>query len=159
MFGVVLVAAMQATDVLGLPVLTEVVVSAGAALARLAVALVIVVAGLLLAAVAARAIEGGTLPNRRLVALSARAAILFFTAALALRQAGLPAEIIAIAFGAVVGGIAVAVAVAVGVGGHPVAGRLLERLVASFERDASAEVGATSPSAAPATPAQPPAAP
>ena len=44
----------------------------------------------------------------------------------ALRQAGLPAEIITIAFAAVVGAIAVGVAVAVGVGGRHVAGRLLE---------------------------------
>jgi hypothetical protein len=64
-----------------------------------------------------------------------RGAILFFTAALAMRQAGLPGEIIAIAFGAVVGAVAVGIAVAFGVGGRHLAGRLLEDAAASFTGD------------------------
>ena len=65
-------------------------------------------------------------------------AILFFTAALALRQAGLPAEIVTITFGAVVGALAIGVAVAVGVGGRHVAARLLERAVDAFDAPARA---------------------
>ncbi len=136
MVAVLMVAITQASDILGLPVLTEIVATTGAALARVAVALLIGVAGLFLASAAARALLAGTMPNARLLAGTARAAILFFTAALALRQAGLPGEIVSLAFGAVVGGIAIGLAVAIGVGGRHVAARSLERLEASFLRSA-----------------------
>jgi hypothetical protein len=143
MLAVVMVAIAQATEILGLPVLTEIVSVTGAALARLAVAAVILVAGVLLASLAARTVEAGTLPNARGLGITARVAILFFTGALALRQAGLPAEIVAIAFGAVVGAVAVAVAVAFGVGGRDVAARVLDRVAASFDQPAAA--GTASP--------------
>lgn len=133
MVATLLVAVAQATDVLGLPVLTDIVATAGGALARLAVAAVVLVAGLLLASMAGRSIEGGRLPNARGLAWAARGTILFFAGALALRQAGLPAEIVAIAFGAVVGAVAIATAVAFGVGGRGVAERTLERVAASFD--------------------------
>ena len=149
MAGLLLVAVAQATEILGLPVLSEIVATLGAALARLAVAAVVLVAGVLLASMAARAIEAGGLPNARALAWTARGAILFFTGALALRQAGLPAEIVAIAFGAVVGAVAVAAAVAFGIGGRQVAARALEQVAASF-----AAPGASPPSA-PSTSAPP----
>ncbi len=133
MLTLVVVAIAQAAEILGLPVLTEIVATAGAALARLAAAAVIVVAGLMIAALAARGIEAGPLPNARAVAWAARGAILFFAGALALRQAGLPAEIVAIAFGAVVGAVAISVAVAFGIGGREVAARTVERVAATFE--------------------------
>lgn len=148
MLAVVLVAVAQATEILGLPVLTEIVTVTGAALARLAVAAVILVAGVLVASLAARTLEAGTLPNARALGITARVAILFFTGALALRQAGLPAEIVAIAFGAVAGAVAVAVAVAFGVGGRDVAARVLDRVAASFEQPAAAA------SSAPLAPAE-----
>jgi hypothetical protein len=167
--AVVVVALMQATDVLGLPVLTSVVGTLGGALAQLAVALVVAVAGVLLAAVAARAVESAAPRNGRLLGLAARGAILFFAGALALRQAGLPAEIVAIAFGAVVGSVAVAVAVALGIGGRGVAERALERLAAQFEAAPQASGTAAAPAttvtasadvpdvpAAPVMPAPPP---
>ena len=100
---------------------------------RLGVALLIVIAGLILASMAAQATLARAPRNAPLLALAARAAILFFAAALALHQAGLPAEIVTIAFGAVVGGIAIGLAVAVGVGGGHVAARVLDRLALSFE--------------------------
>jgi hypothetical protein len=157
MLALVLVAVAQATEILGLPVLTEIVATAGAALARLAVAAVILVAGVLLASVAARAIEEGALPNARALGWTARGAIHFFTGALALRQAGLPAEIVAIAFGAVVGAVAIAVAVAFGIGGREVAARTLDRVAASFERagtSASAPVETQKPAPAGDDPAR-----
>lgn len=160
MAGLVLVAIAQGTEILGLPVLTEIVATLGAALARLAVAAILLVAGVLIASMAARAIEAGSLPNARAVAWTARGAILFFTGALALRQAGLPAEIVAIAFGAVVGAVAVAAAVAFGIGGRQVAARALERAAASFESpQLSTPPLSTPPTSSPAASSPPAAAP
>jgi hypothetical protein len=149
MFACVLVAITQATEILGLPILTEIVSTAGGVLARLAVAVMILVAGLLLASAAAGALNAGTLPNAAALAWVARGAIVFFTGALALRQAGLPAEIVAIAFGAVMGALAIAVAVAFGVGGREVAARALERAAASFDRPATTRSEAPAPPPAP----------
>jgi Conserved TM helix len=131
--AVVAVAITQASEVLGLPVLTQMLSATGVALVRVGVALVIVVAGLILASMAAQAIAARAPRNAPLLAWAARAAILFFAAALALHQAGLPAEIVTIAFGAVVGGIAIGLAVAIGVGGRHVAARVLDKVAASFE--------------------------
>lgn len=133
MVAVVSVAITQASEIIGLPVLTAMLSSTGAAMVRLGVALLIVIAGLILASMAAQATLARAPRNAPLLALAARAAILFFAAALALHQAGLPAEIVTIAFGAVVGGIAIGLAVAVGVGGGHVAARVLDRLALSFE--------------------------
>lgn len=133
MLAVVTVAITQASEILGLPVLTQMLASTGAAMVRIGVALVIVVVALILASVAAQAIRARNTPNAAGLAVAARAAILFFAAALALHQAGLPAEIITIAFGSVVGGVAIGLAVALGVGGRHVAARVLDRVAASFE--------------------------
>jgi hypothetical protein len=137
MMAVVTVAVTQASEILGLPVLTAMLGATGAALVRIGVALLIVIAGLILASMAAQAILRQAPRNAPLLAWGARAAILFFAAALALHQAGLPAEIVTIAFGAVVGGIAIGLAVAIGVGGRHVAGRVLDRVAASFEPPAA----------------------
>lgn len=150
--AVVTVALTQASQVLGLPVLTEMVATLGATAARLAVALVLLVAGIFLASAAARALQASDLRNARGLALGARVAILFFAGALALRQAGLPAEIVTIAFGAVVGALAVGLGVALGVGGRHAAGRLVGRMVDSFaEPPAAAAAPAVLPERAPAS--------
>jgi hypothetical protein len=139
MVAVVTVAITQASEILGLPILTQMLSSTGAAMVRMGVALVIVVAGLILASMAAQAILGRGLRNAPLLAWAARAAILFFAAALALHQAGLPAEIVTIAFASVVGGIAIGLAVAIGVGGRHVAARVLDRVAMSFEEPAGTD--------------------
>jgi hypothetical protein len=152
MGAVLLVAAVQACEVLGLPALTEAVSSLGGALARVLAGVLVLGVGLWLAAGAARAIQAGQSPNAGALALAARGAILFFAAALALRQAGLPADIVAIAFGAVVGSLAIGVAIAFGIGGRGVAERLLDAAVARFER---LPAGGAAPAAEPADPAAP----
>ena len=78
--------------------------------------------GLWLSALAAQSIVTSGAHQAQAWARFARVAILFFTAALALRQSGLPADIIVIAFGAVVGALALGVAIALGFGGREVIG-------------------------------------
>jgi Conserved TM helix len=135
MFAVLWVAITQACQVLGFAILTDTVARLGEALAKVAAAAGLAFAGLWLATLAENAIAAGALANARAVAVVIKGAILFFTAALALRLAGLPSEIVTIAFGSVVGAVAIGVAIAIGVGGRHVAGRLLERAVASFSRN------------------------
>ena len=89
-----------------------------------------------LAALAGSAVAGSEVRHAVALGRLARGIVLFFAAALALRQAGLPAEIVAIAFGSVVGAVAIAVAVAMGVGGRHVAERVIGRVAGAFDVDA-----------------------
>ena len=135
--GVMVAAAMmaltQAFEVIGFPVLTRAAEMLGTVLANLAVALIVLAAGLWLAQAAVVTIEASRVRQARRAAIAVRATILFFFAALALRQAGLPGDIIVIAFGAVVGGLGLGAAIAVGLGGRKVASRLLEAAVSGFD--------------------------
>lgn len=140
--------------------LTDAVATLGAVLARMAVALLLLGAGLWLATLAAELVEATGVAHARGWGRLACGTVLFFAGALALRQAGRPAEIVSIAFAAVVGAVAVAVALgaglAVGLGGRPVARRLLERAAADI---APSALQAAAPSTTPAaTPVPPPAA-
>ncbi len=154
--AVITVALTQASEILGLPILTEMVATLGAGAARVAVALVLLVAGVFLGSAAARALQASSLHNGRWLGHAARAAILFFAGALALRQAGLPAEIVSIAFGAVVGALAIGLGVALGVGGRHAAARVLDRVLASFDAHPGQNTsGALAPHAPHTSPAAP----
>ncbi|HZT55229.1 MAG TPA: mechanosensitive ion channel, partial [Burkholderiaceae bacterium] len=114
MAAVMLIAVTQACEVLGFAALTEMVTTLGVVLARLLVAVLLFGVGLWLATLASNTIRSSAVANAPVLAGIARVAILFFTAALALRQAGLPAEIVTIAFASVIGALAVGVAIAIG---------------------------------------------
>ena len=132
MMAAVLLALTQACEVLGFDALTQAVAVLGGALANLLVALVVFGVGLWLATLAGRAVAQSSLLNARTLGHVVRGVVLFFAGALALRQAGLAADIVAIAFASVFGALALAVAIAVGVGGRHVAARLLDDAAASF---------------------------
>jgi hypothetical protein len=133
--AIVFLGIVQGCEILGFAVLTEAVATLGAALVKVAVGVALLGVGLWLSALAAGAIRSSSVANAPALARVARVAILFFTAALALRQMGLPAEIVTIAFASVMGAIAIGLGVAVGVGGRHVAARLLENAAASFDAD------------------------
>lgn len=135
MASIVVVAVMQASEVLGFVILTRLVSNLAAVMAGVAVAAVVMVGGLWLSNWVAGLIRAGSAVNAPALANLVRGAILFFTAALALRQAGLPGDIVGIAFGSVVGAIALGVAVALGVGGRHVAGKLLEEAVQALRTE------------------------
>jgi hypothetical protein len=132
MLAILIIGVTQACEVLGFAVLTETVATLGVVLARVVVAAFVLGMGLWLGNVAADAIQASTVANARILGNIARAAVVFFAAAMAFLQAGLPSEIVTIAFGSVVGAVAIGIAIAVGVGGQHVAGRLLESALASF---------------------------
>ena len=67
-----------------------------------------------------------------ILALIARIAILVLTSAMALRQMGLANEIINMAFGLIVGTLAVAVALAVGIGGREIAAEEIKNWLQSI---------------------------
>lgn len=95
--------------------------------------LVIFGLGLFLANLAADAIRGSGHRQASLVATAARVAILVLASAMALGQMGLANEIINLAFGLLLGSVAVAAAIAFGVGSRDVAGRHVEAWVKKID--------------------------
>src|SRR5687768_3428080 len=127
--AVVWFALIQALELLGFDqvavLMTELLALAG----RILLGLVIFLVGLYLARLAAGAIRSSGVDQPNLLATAAQAAILVLTGAMALRQIGVANEIINLAFGLLLGAIAVAVALAFGLGGREVAGRELQSWV------------------------------
>jgi len=122
-------AVIQALEVLGFDrlavLMTELVALAG----RILLGLVIFAVGLWLANLAAGAVRTSGTGQPALLAFAARSAILVLAGAMALRQMGVANEIINLAFGLLLGALAVAAALAFGIGGREVAGRELARWV------------------------------
>jgi hypothetical protein len=127
--AVVWFALIQALELLGFDqvavLMTELLALAG----RILLGLIIFLVGLYLARLAAGAIRSSGVDQPNLLATAAQAAILVLTGAMALRQIGVANEIINLAFGLLLGAIAVAVALAFGLGGREVAGRELQNWV------------------------------
>jgi len=89
------------------------------------VAVVIFGVGLFLSRVAYKAISPSGHGQSALLGNVARAAILIFTGAMALFRAGLASEIVTLAFGALLVGLALAAALAFGLGGRDEAARTI----------------------------------
>jgi hypothetical protein len=131
-----------------------------------AVALVVLLVGALLAQLAATLVRGASGTARvgdpEVLAALARAAVLGFAVLVALNQLQIGAAIVNTLFLALVGSIALAVALAFGLGGRDVAARLLEdwyrrrgELAADAQRltrTAAAGEGATAGTVAPSGP-------
>lgn len=90
------------------------------------IGVVIIALGLFLANLVAKAVKDSGSPHASLLATSARIAILVLAGAMALRQMDVANEIIELAFGLIIGAVAVAVALAFGLGGRESAARLIE---------------------------------
>lgn len=135
---IMVVAAIEAASLIGFDnasgLLTRLLEFAG----HVFLGLVFLGIGVALASFSARAIAASSIPQARLFALLARIGILLFTTAIGLEQMGIANEIIELAFGIVLGAVAVAFAVAFGLGGRDAAARQIERWRAQLDDDASA---------------------
>src|SRR3954469_16838977 len=80
-----------------------------------------------------------------LLALVTRVAILLLAGAMALRQMGIANEIVNLAFGLLLGAVAVAAAIAFGFGGREIAGRELEHWVDEVKTRSRTDRGGAAP--------------
>lgn len=124
---IMLFAATEAASLLGFGALegliAEFLVTAGHVL----FGVVIFGVGLFLANFAAGVIRSTAGSNSGVLSTVARVAILVLSGAIALRQMGIANEIINLAFGLILGAVAVAAAIAFGIGGRELAARQLSR--------------------------------
>jgi hypothetical protein len=126
MVGIILFAAMEAASLLGFEALATLISAFIVQAVNILFGLVIFAFGLFLANQAFRMVRDMNTPNSLVLATAARYAIIFFAAALALREMGIAASIVNLAFGLLLGAVAVALALAFGLGGREFAARTLE---------------------------------
>ena len=130
--GVMLVAAVAATGVLGIPSLSTLVdgllIIAGQVLAGI----VVFAIGLYLANLAQRVVSSSGTHQAHVLGQIARLAIIAFVGAMALQQMGIASSIVNLAFGLLLGAIAVAIAISFGLGGRDVASEQLRDWLSGF---------------------------
>ena len=132
--GIVLFGAVTATEILQLDQLTLIVRAVMEIAAQVLVGVVIFAIGLYIANLAFRLIKSSNSASANTLAQAARVAILAFVGALALGQMGVATNIVNLAFGLLLGAVAVAVAIAFGLGGRDVASEELRNWVNHLKR-------------------------
>ncbi len=130
--GVILVAAVSAVDVLGIPALTALVGGLIVISGQVLAGIVVFAIGLYLANLAQSAIASSGTSQARALGQVARLAIIAFVGAMALQQMGIASSIVNLAFGLMLGAIAVAVAISFGLGGREVASEQLRDWLSGF---------------------------
>ena len=133
--GILLFAVVAATDVLKIPALTAIVSGIVLVAGRVLSGLVVFAIGLYLANLAFSLIASSGTRQARLLGQTARIAVIAFVGALALQQMGIGSDIVNLAFGLLLGAIAVGIALAFGLGGREIAADELRGWLASFKQD------------------------
>ena len=135
LFWVMLLAIMETANVLGFSLLADLSAKFTVFAAQILLGVIIFGIGLYLANWSYRAISVSSMTNAALLATTARIAILVLSAAMALREMGIANDIINLAFGLLLGAVAVAVALAFGLGGRESVQRYLAKWSESMQKD------------------------
>lgn len=124
--AVVLLGTVTATEILQLDQLTLIVGAILEIAGQVLVGVLIFGIGVYIANLAFRLIKSSNSGSSNMLAQAARISILAFVGAMALGQMGVAPNIVNLAFGLLLGAIAIAIAIAFGLGGREVAGKQLE---------------------------------
>ncbi len=127
--GIMLFAAAEAANLLGFQQVAALISEFLIFFGNVVLGLIVLGLGMYLANLADRTIRNSDMQNSGVLATAARYAIILLTLAMALRQMGIAEDIVTLAFGLLLGAIAVAVALAFGLGGRQIAERELRRAV------------------------------
>jgi hypothetical protein len=131
--GVMLLATVAAVDVLRIPALTAIISGLLLIFGRILAGLAVFAVGLYLANLAYSLITSSGSRQSKLLGQTARIAIIGLVAAMALQQMGIASNIVNLAFGLLLGAIAVAIAIAFGLGGRDVANEQLRDWLRGFK--------------------------
>ncbi|NJN31158.1 MAG: mechanosensitive ion channel [Synechococcales cyanobacterium RM1_1_8] len=130
--GIMLVAAMEAVNALGFDALTNLMTGVVEISARVLTGGIVMAIGLYIANLVFRLVSSTGMASAKTLAQAARIAILVLVGAMALQLIGIAPDIINLAFGLTMGGIAVAIALAFGLGGREVAGQKLKEWLSAL---------------------------
>jgi hypothetical protein len=132
--GIMLFAVVTATDILGLTSLTliieQIIVIAG----RVLIGIIVFAVGLYFANLAYKLVSSSGSGTSKLLAQTARIAIIVFVGAMALQMMGIASDIVNLAFGLLLGAIAVAVAISFGLGGRDIAAEEIRSFLSGFKK-------------------------
>ena len=131
--AILFIAIIEAFEVLGFTLVSELVTEFTVFAGNVILGLIIFGLGLFLSNIVSNKILTKETAQLKLMAMISRVAILFVAGAMALQQMGVGADIINIAFGLILGTIAIAVAVAFGVGGRDIAATHLQKWTKELE--------------------------
>lgn len=130
---IMLFAVIEAAGLLGFALLADLVAQLLVFLSHVILGLVIFGIGLYLAHLAYQAISVSETPQATFLARIAKYAILVLAGAMALQRMGLADEIILVAFGMILGAIAISAILAFGLGGREIAARELDEWVKNYK--------------------------
>lgn len=132
LLGIILFAVLGATELLNFEPLSAIVTVMIEFAVQVILAAIILAIGIFLAKKVKSLIVEAGIPNS--AATLASVAIMFLTIAMALRQLGLAQDIINIAFGLMLGAVAVGTALAIGLGSKDIAGREVEAMLEKLRK-------------------------
>jgi len=130
LIGIVLFASVQAAALLEFGAIAAMLAQVVELASRVLFGAVIIALGTLLAHILAAATTRPDKPSSEIMSVFVRWGVIALSAAVGLRFMGLANDIIVLAFGLILGAVAVAVAIAFGIGGRDAAKRLLDRWMA-----------------------------
>jgi hypothetical protein len=131
--GIMLFATVAAVNILNIPALTTLVTGIVIILGRILAGLVVFAVGLYLANLAFSIITSSGDRQARVLGQVARIAIIALVSAMALQQIGVASDIVNLAFGLLLGAIAVAIALAFGLGARDIARNQVQEWLDSFK--------------------------
>ncbi len=137
--GVGLFAIIAATNILNIPALTVIVSGLLVIFGRILAGVIVFAVGLYLANLAFNLISSSGGSQARLLGQAARIAVIALVAAMALEQMGIASSIVNLAFGLLLGAVAVAIALAFGLGGRDVAGNQLREWLSGIKDNRSSK--------------------
>jgi hypothetical protein len=131
--GIMLFATVAAVNILNIPALTVLVSGILVIFGRILAGLIVFAIGLFLANLAFNIISSSGNAQARILAQVARIAIIALVSAMALQQIGVASDIVNLAFGLLLGAIAVAAALSFGLGGREIARDQVQSWLNSFK--------------------------
>ena len=131
--GIMLFAAIAAINILNIPALTALVTGITIILGRILAGLVVFAVGLFLANLAFSIITSSGNAQARILGQIARIAIIVLVSAMALQQIGVAPDIVNLAFGLLLGALAVAIALSFGLGSRDIAKAQVQQWLNSFK--------------------------
>lgn len=132
--GIMLFATVAAVNILNIPALTALVTGIVIILGRILAGLIVFAVGLYLANLAYNIITSSGNRQAQILGQAARIAIIALVSAMALQQIGVASDIVNLAFGLLLGAIAVAIALAFGLGSRDIARTQVQEWLDSFKR-------------------------
>ena len=133
--GIMLIGSVSAVNVVGIPALVDVINVIMAIAGQVLIAILFFGVGLFIANFVYKLIVGSGMSNSGLLAQAARIAILALVGAMSLSRLGVAPDIVNLAFGLLLGGVAVAIALAFGLGGRDVAKENLRSWINSMKNN------------------------